>query len=104
MPGPGDILALGVLYNLVRGFIAGDGLKSSMQTLHFSKVARGNQRDTELQGVTDSEIAEELSRLTGNLNKQQKARKRKLQKEQKARGQRNKQKKGSEKGTGTGRI
>ncbi|MEM6815879.1 MAG: hypothetical protein AAF600_16075 [Bacteroidota bacterium] len=72
--------------------------------LSFSKTARGNQKDTELQGLTAEDIAEELSHLTGNkLTKEQKARKRKLQKEQKARGQRNKQKKGSEKGTGTGR-
>ena len=108
-PGPADAVAAGQV-------LSGLALISALQQLedfvnrnqthvnNFSKTARGNQRDTGLQGVTDEEIAAELATLTGNkLTKEQKARKRRLQKEQKVRTQRNKQKKGSEKGTGTGR-
>ncbi len=69
----------------------------------FSKVARGNQRDTGLIGWSDEDIATELAGLKGNLSKEQKALKQRLVKEQKARTTRNKQKKSGEKGTGTGR-
>jgi RHS repeat-associated protein len=78
--------------------------KSSNDMQHsFSKVARGNHSDDGLRDWTDSEIASEIKRLSGNLSKEQKALKTRLQKEQKVRGQRNQQKKNSEKGTGTGR-
>ncbi|AXP80303.1 RHS Repeat protein [Mariniflexile rhizosphaerae] len=78
-------------------------LNQSKATLNFSKTARGNHSDDGLRDWSDDEIAQEVSKLSGQLNKQQKALKLRLQKEQKVRGQRNKQKKGSEKGTGTGR-
>ncbi len=78
--------------------------KSSNDMQHsFSKVARGNHSDDGLRDWTDSEIASEIKRLSGSLSKEQKALKTRLQKEQKVRGQRNQQKKNSEKGTGTGR-
>lgn len=69
----------------------------------FSKTARGNHRDDGLRDWTDEEIAGALGGLTGQLTKQQKALKQRLTKEQKVRGNRNVQKKGTEKGTGTGR-
>ena len=68
------------------------GYKKPTDFLAFSKVARGNQRDTGLIGWSDEDIATELAGLKGNLSK-----------EQKARTTRNKQKKSGEKGTGTGR-
>ncbi|MDR2955001.1 MAG: hypothetical protein LBV43_07965 [Prevotella sp.] len=69
----------------------------------FSKTARGNHRDDGLRDWTDEEIAGALGGLTGQLTKEQKALKQRLTKEQKVRGNRNVQKKGTEKGTGTGR-
>lgn len=39
----------------------------------FSKVARGNQRDSRLVGWSDEDIATELAGLRGNLSKEQKA-------------------------------
>ncbi len=78
-------------------------LAETAPSFEFSKTARGNHSDDGLRDWSDTEIAQEISKLSGKLNKQQKALKRRLQKEQKVRGQRNKQKKGSEKGTGTGR-
>ncbi|WP_343662758.1 DUF6443 domain-containing protein [Chryseobacterium mucoviscidosis] len=79
------------------------GIKKPIDFLAFSKVARGNQRDTGLIGWSDEDIDTELAGLKGNLSKEQKALKQRLVKEQKARTTRNKQKKSGEKGTGTGR-
>jgi hypothetical protein len=79
------------------------GYKTPNNFLAFSKVARGNQRDTGLIGWSDEDIAKELAGLIGNLSKHQKALKQRLTKEQKARTTRNKQKKSGERGTGTGR-
>ncbi|SFT45919.1 RHS repeat-associated core domain-containing protein [Chryseobacterium formosense] len=79
------------------------GYKKPSSVFEFSKVARGNQRDTGLIGWSDEDIATELAGLKGNLSKEQKALKQRLTKEQKARTTRNKQKKSGEKGTGTGR-
>lgn len=79
------------------------GIEKPIDFLAFSKVARGNQRDTGLIGHSDEDIATELASLKGNLSKEQKAQKQRLVKEQKARTTRNTQKKSGEKGTGTGR-
>jgi RHS repeat-associated protein len=79
------------------------GIKKPTDFLAFSKVARGNHRDTGLIGWSDEDIATELAGLKCNLSKEQKALKQRLVKEQKARTTRNKQKKSGEKGTGTGR-
>ena len=90
-PGPADLVAL---------FVAA-GIATS-QFIVESKTPRGNHRDDGLRDLSDADIAKELSELVGRLSKEQNARKQRLTKEQKVRGTRNRQKKGSEKNTGTG--
>ncbi len=112
-PGPADVVAAGII-------VVGTGmwLESLLPvtspdfsmpdvmlspTTVYSKRARGNHKSDEFDRHTDDEIDSMYRELSGRLSKDQKKLKQKLQLEQKARTSRNKQSKGSEKGTGSGR-
>jgi len=71
--------------------------------VEFSKTPRGKHRDDGLQDWIDADNAGSTAGLAGQLAKEYKALKQRLTKEQKVRGNRYVQKKGTEKGTGTGR-